>query len=148
MKEKQEAAGKCARRTIRWPIVAAGTNGLSLSNTAGGSTIRGLVINRFTGNGIDITGEDLRHMAPDPIVFAMANPVPEISYDEAIAARPDVILATGRRARCSATTSSFRCPRSNAIRGISCVTAYVLIAAIRRSCIGVNNAGDGTGCPK
>ena len=35
-------------------------------------------------------------MAPDPIVFAMANPVPEISYDEAIAARSDVIIATGR----------------------------------------------------
>jgi len=43
-----------------------------------------------------ITGEDLRLMASDPIVFAMANPVPEIGYDEAIAARPDVIMATGR----------------------------------------------------
>ncbi len=36
-------------------ISAGGTNGLSLANTASGSTIRGLVINRFTGNGIDIT---------------------------------------------------------------------------------------------
>ena len=32
----------------------------------------------------------------DPIVFAMANPDPEITYDEAKAARPDVIMATGR----------------------------------------------------
>jgi malate dehydrogenase (oxaloacetate-decarboxylating)(NADP+) len=49
----------------------------------------------LSGPGL-ITGEDLRVMAPDPIVFAMANPVPEISYDEAIAARSDVIIATGR----------------------------------------------------
>jgi malate dehydrogenase (oxaloacetate-decarboxylating)(NADP+) len=35
-------------------------------------------------------------MAPRPIVFAMANPDPEITYDEALAARKDVIMATGR----------------------------------------------------
>jgi malate dehydrogenase (oxaloacetate-decarboxylating)(NADP+) len=38
----------------------------------------------------------LRSMAKDPIVFAMANPDPEIPYDEAIATRADVIMATGR----------------------------------------------------
>jgi malate dehydrogenase (oxaloacetate-decarboxylating)(NADP+) len=38
----------------------------------------------------------IRSMAPDPIVFAMANPDPEITYEEAKAARPDVIIATGR----------------------------------------------------
>ena len=38
----------------------------------------------------------IRSMAKDPIVFAMANPNPEIGYDEAVAARPDVIMATGR----------------------------------------------------
>ncbi|WP_439182614.1 NADP-dependent malic enzyme [Carboxylicivirga taeanensis] len=38
----------------------------------------------------------VKSMAPNPIVFALANPVPEISYEEAIAARPDVIVATGR----------------------------------------------------
>ncbi|MCF8303389.1 MAG: NADP-dependent malic enzyme [Bacteroidales bacterium] len=38
----------------------------------------------------------LEKMAKDPIVFACANPVPEISYDEAIATRKDVIMATGR----------------------------------------------------
>src|SRR5207249_7564333 len=43
-----------------------------------------------------LTAEILRSMADRPIVFAMANPVPEISYEEAKAARPDVILATGR----------------------------------------------------
>jgi hypothetical protein len=35
-------------------------------------------------------------MAPDPVVFATANPDPEITYEEAKAARPDVIIATGR----------------------------------------------------
>jgi malate dehydrogenase (oxaloacetate-decarboxylating)(NADP+) len=43
-----------------------------------------------------VTPEMLRAMAPDPIVFAMANPDPEIGYDEAKAARPDAIVATGR----------------------------------------------------
>jgi malate dehydrogenase (oxaloacetate-decarboxylating)(NADP+) len=43
-----------------------------------------------------VTQEMVRSMAPNPIVFAMANPDPEIGYDEACAARPDVIMATGR----------------------------------------------------
>ena len=43
-----------------------------------------------------VTPDMLRAMAANPIVFAMANPVPEIMYDEAVAARPDVIMATGR----------------------------------------------------
>ena len=38
----------------------------------------------------------IQSMAAHPIVFALANPVPEISYEEAIAARPDVLMATGR----------------------------------------------------
>ena len=38
----------------------------------------------------------IQSMANHPIVFALANPVPEISYEEAIAARPDVLMATGR----------------------------------------------------
>ena len=43
-----------------------------------------------------ITQEMIKSMAPNPIVFALANPDPEISYDLAIAARKDVIMATGR----------------------------------------------------
>ncbi len=38
----------------------------------------------------------LKTMAKDPIVFAMANPNPEISYEDAMAARKDLIFATGR----------------------------------------------------
>jgi malate dehydrogenase (oxaloacetate-decarboxylating)(NADP+) len=43
-----------------------------------------------------VTGEMLRSMAPRPIVFALANPDPEIPYGEARALRPDAIVATGR----------------------------------------------------
>ncbi|HTP70111.1 MAG TPA: NADP-dependent malic enzyme [Dongiaceae bacterium] len=42
------------------------------------------------------TPEMLQTMASRPIVFAMANPDPEITYEEALAARRDVIVATGR----------------------------------------------------
>ena len=43
-----------------------------------------------------LTPEMVRSMAQDPIVFAMANPDPEITYEEAKACRSDVIIATGR----------------------------------------------------
>ncbi|HTS68841.1 MAG TPA: NADP-dependent malic enzyme [Terriglobia bacterium] len=43
-----------------------------------------------------VTGEMLQVMADRPIIFAMANPTPEISYERAKAARPDAIVATGR----------------------------------------------------
>ncbi len=43
-----------------------------------------------------VTPEMLKSMASNPIVFAMANPDPEIEYDVAIATREDLIMATGR----------------------------------------------------
>ncbi len=43
-----------------------------------------------------VTQDMVRSMADNPIVFAMANPDPEITWDNALAARPDVIMATGR----------------------------------------------------
>ncbi|HPW98069.1 MAG TPA: NADP-dependent malic enzyme [Flavobacterium sp.] len=43
-----------------------------------------------------LTPEMLKGMAKNPIVFAMANPIPEIDYDLAIATRKDIIMATGR----------------------------------------------------
>ena len=43
-----------------------------------------------------VTPKMLLSMAKNPIVFAMANPVPEINYDVAIATRKDIIMATGR----------------------------------------------------
>lgn len=50
--------------------------------------------------GLSVAGvlkkEYLLKMASNPIVFALANPVPEIMYDEAVAVRDDLIMATGR----------------------------------------------------
>jgi len=43
-----------------------------------------------------VSREMLKSMAPNPIVFAMANPNPEISYEDAMASRDDLIFATGR----------------------------------------------------
>lgn len=43
-----------------------------------------------------MTAEDLKTMADDPIVFALANPNPEIAYDLAMKTRKDVLMATGR----------------------------------------------------
>lgn len=43
-----------------------------------------------------VTSEMLKSMAPKPIVFALANPDPEIAYDLALESRPDIIFATGR----------------------------------------------------
>ncbi len=43
-----------------------------------------------------LSGEMLQSMADSCIVFALANPNPEISYEKAILARPDIIFATGR----------------------------------------------------
>jgi malate dehydrogenase (oxaloacetate-decarboxylating)(NADP+) len=43
-----------------------------------------------------VTKEMVKTMAKNPIVFAMANPDPEITYEDAIAVRKDIIMATGR----------------------------------------------------
>ncbi len=52
----------------------------------------------FTGvsAGNVVSKDMIKSMAANPIVFAMANPDPEISYEDAVEARPDVIIATGR----------------------------------------------------
>ena len=43
-----------------------------------------------------LSKEMVKTMAKDPVIFALANPVPEISYEDAIEARPDVLMSTGR----------------------------------------------------
>lgn len=43
-----------------------------------------------------LTQDMIRSMADNPIVFALANPVPEISYEDAMESRPDVLMSTGR----------------------------------------------------
>jgi malate dehydrogenase (oxaloacetate-decarboxylating)(NADP+) len=48
-----------------------------------------------SGKGI-VSKEMVRSMADNPVVFAMANPDPEITYEDATSARSDIIMATGR----------------------------------------------------
>lgn len=43
-----------------------------------------------------VSADMVRSMAERPIIFALANPVPEITYEEAKAARPEVLMSTGR----------------------------------------------------
>jgi malate dehydrogenase (oxaloacetate-decarboxylating)(NADP+) len=43
-----------------------------------------------------LTQDMVRTMAKDPVIFALANPVPEISYEDAMEARPDTLMSTGR----------------------------------------------------
>src|SRR5688500_15790324 len=74
---KQEFAANTDRRTMADAFVGAD---VFIGLSAGGIVSQDMV----------------RSMAPDPIVFAMANPTPEIGYEEAVAARSDVIMATGR----------------------------------------------------
>ncbi len=71
--------------------LAADTGARTLADALEGAD----VLVGLSGKGC-FTQEMIRSMAPDPVVFAMANPDPEITYEEARAARPDVIIATGR----------------------------------------------------
>ncbi|MFC7234640.1 NADP-dependent malic enzyme [Halosegnis marinus] len=69
---------------------AAGEGGDLADAMAGADVFVGLSV-----GGI-VSPEMVRSMADDPVVFAMANPDPEIGYEEAKAARDDLVMATGR----------------------------------------------------
>ena len=58
--------------------------------------VRGADVFLGLSKGNVLTQEMVRSMADHPIVFALANPVPEISYEDAMASRPDVLMSTGR----------------------------------------------------
>lgn len=71
--------------------VAVETSARTLADAMAGADV-------FIGvSGPDLVTEDmLRSMAPHPVIFALANPVPEIDYDLAKKLRPDAVIATGR----------------------------------------------------
>ena len=58
--------------------------------------VRGADVFLGLSKGNVLSQDMVRSMANNPIVFALANPVPEISYEDAMAARPDVLMSTGR----------------------------------------------------
>jgi len=70
---------------------AAKTEARTLSDALAGADV-------FFGLSIGgcVTAEMVAAMAPSPLIFALANPDPEISYELAVATRPDAIVATGR----------------------------------------------------
>ena len=72
-------------------IFAGNTKAKSLAEAMKGADV-------FLGlsKGNIVTKEMVKSMAKNPIVFALANPNPEITYDDARASREDVIIATGR----------------------------------------------------
>ncbi len=75
--EKEAFATESTARTLAEAIVGADVFlGLSVANV--------------------LTADMVKTMAPNPIIFALANPSPEIPYEVARAARPDAIIATGR----------------------------------------------------
>ena len=71
--------------------LAADTEARTLAEAMAGADV-------FVGlSGPDVVTKDMvRSMAKDPIILAMANPDPEITYDDAISVRQDLIMATGR----------------------------------------------------
>lgn len=70
---------------------AANTNARTLADALKGAD----VFCGVSAKGV-VSKEMVRSMADHPIVFAMANPDPEITYDDAVSARDDIIMATGR----------------------------------------------------
>jgi malate dehydrogenase (oxaloacetate-decarboxylating)(NADP+) len=70
---------------------AVDTNARSLADAMKGADV-------FCGVSVKgiVTKEMVKSMADKPIVFAMANPDPEITYDDAVSVRDDIIMATGR----------------------------------------------------
>jgi malate dehydrogenase (oxaloacetate-decarboxylating)(NADP+) len=61
-----------------------------------GAAMRGADVFLGLSVGNVVTPDMLEGMKPDPILFTLANPEPEIRYDLAMATRPDAIVATGR----------------------------------------------------
>ena len=66
------------------------------ANTSLTDILKGADVFMGLSRGNILSGEMIQGMTKNPIIFAMANPTPEISYDLAKSARPDCIMATGR----------------------------------------------------
>jgi malate dehydrogenase (oxaloacetate-decarboxylating)(NADP+) len=80
-----------------------------------------------------LTGEMVRRMAPRPIIFALANPVPEIMPEEARAAAPDALIATGRSDYPNQVNNVLCFPFI--FRGALDVGATEINEAMKRACI-------------
>ena len=84
-------AGRVAQMTTQKAAYAQGTTAATLADVIGGADM----FLGLSGPGV-LTADMVARMAPRPIIFALANPNPEILPDVARAASPDAIIATGR----------------------------------------------------
>lgn len=82
------------RKEEYFPEKARFANGVRSASLA--ETLVGADVFIGLSTGKIVSQEMVKHMENDPIIFAMANPDPEISFEDARAARPDAIVATGR----------------------------------------------------
>ena len=71
-------------------------NGTVLASTSLTDILKGADVFIGLSKGNVLVPAMVKEMAAEPIIFAMANPTPEISYEDATTARPDCIMATGR----------------------------------------------------
>jgi len=94
----------CDTRGVIWPGRGAGMNdfkmGFANATVTENTTLAEICVGADVLVGVsapDVFTEDIvKSLGPNPIIFAMANPVPEIRPDVAQAVRPDCIVATGR----------------------------------------------------
>ncbi|MEI6097295.1 MAG: NADP-dependent malic enzyme [Alphaproteobacteria bacterium] len=84
-------AGRVAQMTTQKAAYAQGKTAATLADVIGGADM----FLGLSGPGV-LTADMVARMAPRPIIFALANPSPEILPDVARAASPDAIIATGR----------------------------------------------------
>jgi malate dehydrogenase (oxaloacetate-decarboxylating)(NADP+) len=81
-----------------------------------------------------LTPEMVKTMGPQPMIFALANPTPEIMPDLAKAARPDAIIATGRSDYPNQVNNVLCFPfifRGALDVGATCITEEMKIASVR-----------------
>ena len=81
-----------------------------------------------------LDGQSIKSMAENPIVFALANPEPEISYDDATSVREDIIMATGRSDNPNQVNNVLGFPfifRGALDVRASCINQEMQIAAVR-----------------
>ena len=71
-------------------------NGTAPADTSLADILDGADVFIGLSRGNVLSKEMVKRMADNPVIFAMANPTPEISYEDATEARPDCIMATGR----------------------------------------------------
>lgn len=71
-------------------------NGTVAADTSLADILNGADVFIGLSRGNVLNQEMIKGMAPNPVIFAMANPTPEIGYEDAKEARPDCIMATGR----------------------------------------------------